>query len=78
MTSKDIPGFEGKYGQANAGQERDKSITRKDYELMTEIIRPKAQFLGVQDLARHLAARLAKDNPNFDLHRFLTDCGVPN
>jgi capsule polysaccharide export protein KpsE/RkpR len=59
-------------------------MTRKDYQLIAEVIREQGADLVYQnsekarhDLTAHaLADALALDNPRFDRARFLTACGV--
>lgn len=56
-------------------------MTRKDYQLISEVF---AQFGNIcnleetigADIARNLADALQADNPRFDRARFLEACGV--
>lgn len=57
-------------------------MTKKDYEMIAEAFLDIYSMQGyknseaIETLARHLAGRLALDNPRFDRKRFLTACGV--
>lgn len=62
-------------------------MTRKDYELIADALNETRLTLpnddGSANAPRHtlytaaitIGSRLAKDNPRFDLERFLTACG---
>lgn len=63
------------------------SMTRKDYQAIAAAIKaamPTAGMGGfisgsvvVQRIAYDIALHCAKDNPRFDLAKFLEECGVP-
>lgn len=57
-------------------------MTRKDYKLIANAINEavllsvtKQQNEGVNLAAQTLATALAKDNPRFDMQRFIEACG---
>ena len=50
-------------------------MTRKDYELITRVIRNAVMPWQVRsDLVANLAWDLKKDNPRFDMDRFVQAC----
>lgn len=54
-------------------------MTRKDYELIAEVIRNAdevASFDSREAIAENLASALQRENYRFDRARFLTACGV--
>ena len=55
-------------------------MTRKDYELITQVIRDISENGGaanVEALAYRLGQALAATNPRFDMERFMKACGAP-
>ena len=58
----------------------DKKMTRKDYNLIAEVLRDSLDLivddLALEALASNFADELALDNPRFDRARFLAACGV--
>jgi len=55
-------------------------MTRKDFELIADVIANKLGFLSRGDhtfVAESFADRLKTTNPNFDYNRFLKACNVP-
>jgi hypothetical protein len=71
-------------GRANHERKTgDLNMTRKDYILISDALRVARQANGaaahgiaIDDVALHLATRLANDNPRFDRARFLAAAGV--
>lgn len=66
-------------------------MTRKDYELITDNLKSLRRFVNVKTgdakydagkydawyvIVNRMASDLAQQNPKFDIHRFLKDCGV--
>lgn len=58
-------------------------MTRKDYELLAEVIRTSRKvttgetvLVSVEHLANTLATELEIENPRFDRARFLSACGL--
>jgi len=55
-------------------------MTRKDYNLIAEVLRDSLDLivddLALEALASNFADELATDNPRFDRARFLAACGV--
>ena len=71
------------YSQLEKPLEREKNMTRKDYQLIADTIKrtSEVKVLGKSNatlrvLACNLAAQLQKDNPNFKPALFLKACGV--
>lgn len=51
-------------------------FTKKHFKAIAEVIRNAKALNTPDDIAHAFAAMLAKQNPRFDLARFLTACGV--
>jgi hypothetical protein len=58
----------------------DNRMTRKDYQLIAEILNYSLDAIiddmALEALASNFADELALDNPRFDRARFLAACGV--
>jgi hypothetical protein len=63
--------------------EKGQEMTRKDYELIANVIKqfPRLDY-GVasvlEELAEDLSVALSNENPRFDRARFIKACGVTN
>lgn len=60
-------------------------MTRKDYELIAGTLKTSrgnwiglvAQIQAIECVAHDMARALKRDNPRFDVNRFLVACGIP-
>jgi hypothetical protein len=65
--------------------EKDKEMTRKDYQLIADVLASFSKGIDNNDskqwaeytaLVQMFSGQLAKDNPRFDASRFFTACEV--
>jgi len=56
--------------------ELDEAATRKDFQMVADLIRANDSHDKRKELAGHHAAIFAQQNPRFDHHKFMKACGV--
>ena len=68
------------YSQLEKPLEREKNMTRKDYQLIAEILKASGKCgvgpFTLESLAVSFAQELKKENPNFKPALFLKACGI--
>ena len=52
------------------------SMTKKDYELIANVIKNHEWIKGRQDMAVEFSIALAKENTRFDYYKFFKACGI--
>jgi hypothetical protein len=55
---------------------REKNMTRKDYQMIADVIKASRFGHSLEALALNLSVELKKDNPRFKPALFLKACGL--
>ena len=77
IAKKEVKGHEKKMHHEEIDLEQiEEAATRKDFQMVADLIRAHDSHDKRKELAGHHAAIFAQQNPRFDHHKFMKACGV--